>query len=111
MFSAAERQIYKCPVTGRDYDPLAVRRKLTLASKGTFNGIVSRLKSKDDLESTQALDEYITIGRKALDLEATVLDASVYDSLTAFTHYLRGKGQRVQNGPTFAPCTDCPQAG
>jgi hypothetical protein len=114
MFSEQERQIYTCPITGRAYDPLSVRRAIITASKNQFNSIVGRVRSKDKLESETAIGEVIAIGRKALTLEPVstkgdgILDSQVYDAITAFTVYLTKKGLRERKRPTSAPCTDCP---
>ena len=117
MWTEAEKAIYTCPITQRKYDPLAVRRALVLASKNTFNAVVSRVRSQDAIEHETAMGELIAIGRKALDLPAVDvntgagwLDSQVYDAILAFTGFLRKKGLRAQSTPSTAPCTDCPGA-
>lgn len=97
-------KVYRCPVTGRFYDPLRVRRDLLSRD---FNKLVAdRAANEGDL---------VTVGRAALGLSeidaetgAGWTDAAVLDALTSFTEYLAGKDETAQNSPTSAPCTDCP---
>ena len=97
MFTPEERAVYKCPHTQRAYDPLAVKRVLTA---GSYSPSMPR-------------DALIALARKALGLPAIdpatgegVLEATVWDSLCAFTVYLRGKGPRAKPMPQASPCSD-----
>ena len=115
MFTENERQIYTCPITGRKYDPLAVKRSLAIASRGGFNAAVADSRSTDAVIRASGQERLVTYARSALSLlpinpETGVgwLDVVVLDAITAFTRWLAGKGGRVQSGPNSAPCTDCP---
>lgn len=105
MFSEQERQIYTCPFSGRKFDPLAVKRAIAKAAQGKFNELVTA----DDTDGLIAVGR-VAFGFAPVDPETGVgvLDATVYDALTAFTKWLAGKGQRAQSGPDSTPCTGCP---
>lgn len=70
------------------YDPLVVRRKLIKS------GYDAAVKARD-------FEKIVACGREAFGLEPIqpdgkgVLEATVYDCVVAFTHYLAGKGSRV----------------
>ena len=108
-FSDAERSIYTCPVTGRKYDPLALKRAIVRASKGDFNALVRAVPDDAAVEKLTAIAR-VAMGLNPIDVEtgAGVLDADAYEALLAFTLWLKGKGPRAQSGPDSTPCTDCP---
>lgn len=117
MFSEKDRLIYQCPVFQTFHDPLSVKRSLVIAGKGGFNRAAATYKSPDASESERALAEavLVTAGRAAFSLPVVdaqtgkgVTDATVLDVVSHFTGWLLGKGEPAQNGPTSAPCTDCP---
>lgn len=113
MFPEPEA-IYQCPVTKRFYDPLAVKRALRKANGAIL--ALARATADEDEDARLAAEEKIAAaGRAAFGLapvDATtgsgVPEALVLAAVTAFTRWLRGKGETAQSGPTSAPCTDCP---
>ena len=110
LFSEQERQIYRCPHTNRDYDPLAVRRGLTIHSKGAFGRLCEEARSPDPVKQAVAQGALIDTARKSFDWKPLdVLDAVVWEALIAFTVYLRGKEKRAQTPPDSVPSTDSPR--
>lgn len=113
MFTEQERTVYTCPVTGRKYDPLAVRRAIGRASGHKFNDLCADMASADPATRDAAEESLVRVARAALGLPAVgqdgsgVLDADAYDALVAFTEYLRGKGRRARSTPDSSPCTGC----
>ena len=109
MWSEEEKKIYVCPITDGRYDPLQLRRAITIHSSGRFNAILHDLRSSDEVIAAKAMESLVDIGRKAFALKVLdTLDHAVYDAITAFTHYLSKKGQRVQSGQKPVPCINCP---
>lgn len=109
MWSEEEKRVYVCPVTDRKYDPLALKRSLTIYSTGRFNSILHDLRSADEVIAAKAMEDLVSIGRKTFSLlPLDVLDYQVYEAITQFTHYLAKKGPRVQSGQKPAPCINCP---
>ncbi len=115
FFSEADRLIYKCPVTEKALDPLALKRAITVASKNRFNAIVQEARSTDELVRATAEGQLVAVGRAAFGLApidpksgAGVLDTVVLEAVTAFTRWLSKKGPTAQSGPDSAPCTACP---
>lgn len=118
IYSEQERQVYRCPVTGRYLDPLAARRSMFAAAKGRggFNGAVADARSPDEGVRAAGEERLVAAGRAALGLPPIdpktgegVTDAVAMEALTAFTRWLSGKGGTARGGPSGAPCTDCPQ--
>lgn len=93
------REIYKCPVTGRYYDPLRVRRALLAVADW------------DDDEALTAVARS-ALGLAPIDPEtgAGWLDAEAYAALSHFTDWLEKKDVTAKNWPTSAPSTACPPA-
>lgn len=117
MFSEKERQIYRCPKTGAFHDPLMVKRRLLIYSKGGLNAAIATWNDEkaDPVEKGKAEEVLVRAGRDAFGYPAIdaptgkgIVDATVLEAVTDFTIWLRGKGETVQNTPTSAPCTDCP---
>lgn len=113
-----DARIYQCPVTQQFYDPLAVRRALTLASRPAgFNAALQDSRSADEAKQADGEARVIAATRAALGLPAIdaktgkgVPDQVVLDAITAFTRWLAGKGPRPADGSIGAPCTDCQDA-
>lgn len=107
MFTSEERQVYKCPHTQRCYDPLAVKRALNIASGGKFGTLCAE---KSDTANAALIKAARTaFGLPPISADGTgVLDAVVWDTLCAFTAYLRGKGTRVPCTPGASPSSDGP---
>lgn len=109
LFSEKERAIYTCPFTNRDYDPLAVRRELILATKNAFGRLCDEARSTDPLVQAAAEKALIDAARKAFGLEPLkVLDATVWETLVAFTKYLSGKEPRASRSPGASPSSAGP---
>lgn len=114
-FTDQERLVYLCPVTGRHFDPLAVKRALVVATRNRFNQACADSASKDPVVAADAESVIVAGGRAAFGLRPIdpqtgdgTVDADVIEAVRAFTRWLRGKGPTAQNSPTSAPCTDCP---
>ena len=109
MFSEQERQIYHCPHTNRDYDPLAVRRALTIQTQNTFGRLCTEAADPDPVKQALAQEALIAAARKAFGWPPLqVLDATVWDALIAFTEWLKGKGKRATILPETLPSTAGP---
>lgn len=94
---------YRCPVTGRYYDPLRVWRDLLAESQ-----VNQWITTADE-------GHLIPLARKVLalpDIDPVTgdgfLDETVLTALARVTEYLAGKGERARTSPSSAPCTDCP---
>jgi uncharacterized protein (DUF169 family) len=114
FFPEAERQVYCCPVTNRKYDPLAVKRAISAASKSRFNDMCADARSEDEAKALAAQGQIVAVARAALGLKPIdpetgegVLDADAYDALVQFTRWLRGKGGRAPETRSSSPCTGC----
>jgi len=105
VFTPEERAVYRCPVTNRAYDPLAVKRALDAATAGRFNALCGEKTDAARASLTDAARK--AFGLKAIDPQTGdgVLDATVWDALCRFTGYLRGKGNRAKPTPQASPCT------
>lgn len=115
FFSEADRLIYKCPVTEKSLDPLAVKRAVTIASKNRFNALTQDYRSEDPLVRAVAEEALVGVARAAFGLKpidgktgAGTPDADALEALTAFTKWLTKKGPRAQSTQEPAPCTTCP---
>ncbi len=114
-FTQKEKEIYHCPHAGRAYDPLAVRRVLTLETRAAFGRLCEEARDANPVKAANAQTALIAAARKAFSLPpiaadgAGVLDSIVWEGLIAYTQWLAGKGPRAKRTPASAPCTDCPQ--
>lgn len=111
-FSEAERRIYRCPHTNRDYDPLAVKRQLTIHTAGKFGAYCRDSAGEDPVLAARAQEALTQAARKAFGLKPSPepLDAVVWDTLIDFTRWLSGKGPRAQTTPNSVPSTASPRA-
>jgi hypothetical protein len=113
IYSEEERRIYTCPATGGQFDPLALRRVFRIRSE--YNKALTDMGSEDDAVAASAEGTVVSIGRQAFGLRPVnpndgtgVTDAIVLEAVSAFTRWLKGKGQTAQSGPNSAPCSGCP---
>lgn len=114
MYSDSERLCYSPSVGGEPighYDPLAIRRKLVIATKGKFNDLLKRQQGDDELESAVAEEELVAAVRSAFSLPPLtptggVADADALDLLDDYLDYL-GKPQSADaTEPTSPPPSD-----
>jgi hypothetical protein len=109
LFTEEERKIYHCPFTDRDYDPLTVRRALTVETKNAFGRLCDEARDSDPVKAALAQQALTTAARKAFGWEPLkVMDVTVWEALIAFTVYLRGKGTRAASTPETSPSSDGP---
>lgn len=118
MFTEKDRQVYTCPVTGRKYDPLQVKRDLARAARGweAYNRVVAENANKGDQVAQPAAEgQLVGFARAAFGLKPIdpktgdgVLDAVVLEALTAFTRWLLGKSETAGGTRPAEPCTGCP---
>lgn len=115
IYTEKERAVYQCPVTGRFYDPLAVKRGL--AVRGGFNAAVAESQSPDEQTRAAGEEKLVAASRKAFGFAPVdpktgegVTDAVALEALTAFTRWLKGKGETALGGRNDAPCTACQTA-
>ncbi len=111
FYSDAERTIYQSPL-GHSYDPLAVQRKLRIASRGQFNALLIDWQGEEDFASAVAEEALVIAAREAFefvpfDEEGGVTDAQVIETLTHFTEYLAAKKPSAEpppNSPVSSAC-------
>lgn len=96
---------YRCPVTGRFYDPLRAWRDLLAKSAGEVNAWVA---AGDEDRLTALAREVLSLPGVDPETGAGFTDAVAFDALGALTEYLAGKERPAQTSPTSAPCTGCP---
>ena len=107
LFSVQERSIYPCPVTDRAFDPLGVKRALTVATGNRFGALCGEARGEDAVKAAQAQITLTLAARKAFGFEPLVVtDAQVWEALIKFTQWLTGKGQRAKPQPQASPSSD-----
>jgi len=97
FYSNSDKLIYTAP-HGRPYDPLALQRKLLLASTGTLNDLLATWSAAEstDLDRAAAEESLVAITRSAFDLqpfdtEGGVTDRIALNCLTDFLEWLAKK--------------------
>lgn len=105
FYTDAEKQIYTSP-TGTRHDPLALQRKLVVASGGNLNAALVSWSDAKARETDRAAAEEqlvaaarVAFGFKPFDAEGGVVDAVVIETLEHFLRYLEGKGQGDETQP------------
>ena len=100
LYSEPEKLIYVSPLETK-YDPLAVQRKLIIASNGTINNYLSIWSDEKatELEKANAEEFLVAVARKAFNLPSfdednSVTDDVVLNCLTSFLEWLEGNGKR-----------------
>ncbi|QEL19078.1 hypothetical protein [Limnoglobus roseus] len=73
MFAAKDRLIY-ADVSGKSLDPLVVRRKLMLATKGELNALLDQAAGSDPLPALAAEEALAGAARTAFDFPAFTPD-------------------------------------
>lgn len=117
MFSESARQIYAPQIDGREigrFDPLAVRRKLVIASNGELNNLIEVWEDQRDAETVAAAlaeEKLVAAARSAFSLkplgeESGVCDADVIEVLADFLEYLVGKHETHSGSPITSPCAE-----
>lgn len=106
FYTDAEKQIYLSPADTR-HDPLALQRKLVVASGGNLNATLETWADPKarEVERASAEEKLVTAARtafgfKPFDADGGVTDAIVLDTLDHFLRYLQGKesGDETQPG-------------
>lgn len=110
------KDIYRCHVSGRFHDPLAVHRKLLLQSRGEINTWLRDQRGADELASLAAEDKLVPVIRAAFGLTPVdpangsgTTDSNALRTLDFFLRWLEEKKVRGQSSQTVSPCADCPQ--
>lgn len=117
MFSESARQIYAPAINGNElgrFDPLAVRRKLVIASGGELNSLIDTWEEQRDAETVAAAlaeEKLVAAARSAFSLkpisdENGVCDADVIELLADFLEYLAGKPETHSGSPITSPCAE-----
>lgn len=109
--------IFTLPDGSKSYDPMAVRRKLLLASGNRLNEWIALYQeATDEMDRLRAEDNLIAAARAAFDLKPLTepggaADASVLEYLSALLEWLSPPSKQSSAlTPTGTPCTDCPPA-
>lgn len=114
MYSDAERAIYSPSLGGEPighYDPLAIRRKLVIATKGKFNDLLKRQQGDDELESAVAEEELVAAVRSAFSLPPLtptggVADADALDLLDDYLDYLKNSNGAGDSEPNSSQLSE-----
>lgn len=116
MYSEAERSIYSPSRNGEPighYDPLAIRRKLVIATKGKFNDLLKQQQGDDELEAAIAEEELVAAVRFAFALAPLtptggVADADALDLLDDYLDYLKNSNSAGDSEPNSSqPSESC----
>lgn len=110
LYDEKDRNIYKSP-TGDEFDPLAVQRKLRLASGGRINDCLVQWESDDPMEADVAEENLVEFARTAFKFgsfeDEGPTDAVVLETLTHFLDYLKNSASVDAMTPNSQPSTDC----
>lgn len=111
-----DSMIYKCPVTGYWFDPLAIQRRLLVGSKGNINTWIKEQRGEDELIALEAEERMLPVIRAAFGLvEVDKASGSGHPTelvLNTLTHYLQWAEAKKVKGQTSqleSPCVDCPK--
>jgi hypothetical protein len=115
MYTDKEKEIYILPHSNLGVDPLEVKRKLIILSKGQLNDWITEFNTvEDEVAKATVEDSIITVARAAFKLgspsEGGVTDAVVLEYLAHFLEWLSTPfdpiAKSMQSG---RPCTGCQQ--
>lgn len=110
FYSEAERKIYVSP-SGDRYDPLAVQRKLRIASRGQVNEALLQWHGDDDLEAAVAEENLVGFARVAFQFASFEddgpTDAEVLDTLVHFLAAIKNSASVDATPPTAPSTTEC----
>ena len=111
MYTTQEKTIY-AGLDGRRFDPLEVRRRLTIHTGGDLHELLTVFNDGTDLDSAQAEDKLVPAARVAFNFKAAVeggtTDATVLEYLAHYLEWLsRPSVTNTATLPKTPPCTDC----